>query len=151
MKGGRQGDEGREHRRLLSSTATSCNRPDTTMEGLPELSREGSRQIRHRRNASHCRTAGSRGVDGSKDAEKRGPSALAALWLAAAGCDRTSGIGPCSRAEAVEAPWSEVVTSIFGSSTRLSRVVLYSVEPVGIDPDSTNVNGGSIAIGHPSG
>src|SRR5882672_2231372 len=110
-EGGRQGDEGREHRRL-------CRRPRRVQparhhHGGPRQARagEGSRQIRHRR---QCQPAvgwrGSRGVDGSQGRRKARPSAARPLCRLGGGGLRAGRDGHRAGvrgAEAVEAPWSE--------------------------------------------
>ena len=134
-----------------------CNRPDTTLAGLAKLEPvRGPRQIRHR---GQCQPI----VDGAaavvlmeaKDAEKRGlePMGRFVAW-AAAGCEPDEmGIGPIFAVPKLLKRHGLKVGDIdlWEPQRGLCSQCLYSRDQLGIDPDKYNVNGGSIAIGHPFG
>ncbi len=133
-----------------------CNRPQTTLEGLNGLNpvREGG-----------CVTAGnaSQLSDGAAalimmeaaDAERRGLSPLGAFkGFAVAGCGpEEMGIGPVFAIPRLLERHGLNVTDIdlWEINEAFASQALYCQRHLGIDPEKLNVNGGSIAIGHPFG
>src|SRR6201995_5015807 len=106
-------------------TRDECNRPDTTMEGL------------------------------AKDAEKRGltPMGRFVAW-ATAGCEPDEmGIGPVFAVPKLLKRHGLKIDDIdiWELNEAFASQCLYSRDRLGIDPEKYNVNGGSIAIGHPFG
>ena len=134
-----------------------CNRPDTTLEGLQKLQPV--------RGPGHSITAGnaSQLSDGAacvvimegKEAERRGLKPLGVFkgW-AVAGCRPDEmGIGPVIAVPRLLERHGLKVGDIdlWELNEAFASQCLYSRDTLGIDPDIYNVNGGSIAIGHPFG
>jgi acetyl-CoA C-acetyltransferase len=134
-----------------------CNRPDTTLEGLQKLQPV--------RGPGNYVTAGnaSQLSDGAavvvimeaKEAERRGlePLGLFKGW-AVAGCKPDEmGIGPVFAVPRLLERHGLKVDDIdlWELNEAFASQCLYSRDTLGIDPDKYNVNGGSIAIGHPFG
>jgi acetyl-CoA C-acetyltransferase len=106
-----------------------CNRPDTTLEGLVIME--------------------------AKEAERRGLKPLGAFkgW-AVAGCRPDEmGIGPVFAVPRLLERHGLKVGDIdlWELNEAFASQCLYSRDTLGIDPEIYNVNGGSIAIGHPFG
>jgi acetyl-CoA C-acetyltransferase len=134
-----------------------CNRPDTTLEGLQKLQPV--------RGPGNYITAGnaSQLSDGAavvvimeaKEAERRGlePLGLFKGW-AVAGCKPDEmGIGPVFAVPRLLERHGLTVDDIdlWELNEAFASQCLYSRDTLGIDPEKYNVNGGSIAIGHPFG
>jgi acetyl-CoA C-acetyltransferase len=134
-----------------------CNRPDTTLEGLQKLQPV--------RGPGNYITAGnaSQLSDGAavvvimeaKEAERRGlePLGLFKGW-AVAGCKPDEmGIGPVFAVPRLLERHGLKVDDIdlWELNEAFASQCLYSRDTLGIDPEKYNVNGGSIAIGHPFG
>jgi acetyl-CoA C-acetyltransferase len=134
-----------------------CNRPDTSAEGLARLEPV--------RGAGKYITAGnaSQLSDGSavvvimeaKEAAKRGLSPMGVFkgW-AVAGCEPDEmGIGPVFAIPRLLERHGLKVDDIdlWELNEAFASQCLYSRDKLGIDPEKYNVNGGSIAIGHPFG
>ena len=134
-----------------------CNRPETTLEGLAKLEPV--------RGAGKYITAGnaSQLADGAaavvlmeaKEAERRGLSPLGAFkgW-AVAGCEPDEmGIGPVFAIPRLLQRHGLKIDDIdlWELNEAFASQCLYSRDKLGIDPAKYNVNGGSIAIGHPFG
>ncbi|MEI9992391.1 MAG: acetyl-CoA C-acyltransferase [Rhizomicrobium sp.] len=134
-----------------------CNRPDTTLAGLAKLEPV--------RGAGNFVTAGnaSQLSDGAaavvlmeaKEAEKRGLQAMGRFmgWTAA-GCEPDEmGIGPVFAVPRLLERFGLKVDDIdlWELNEAFASQCLYSRDKLGIDPAKYNVNGGSIAIGHPFG
>ncbi|MEM9579379.1 MAG: acetyl-CoA C-acyltransferase [Pseudomonadota bacterium] len=133
-----------------------CNRPTTTMEGLSSLNpvREG-----------HYITAGnaSQLSDGSaalvlmeaSDAERQGIEPMGAFkGFAVAGCEPDEmGIGPVFAVPRLLERHGLKVDDIdlWELNEAFASQALYCRDRLGIDDETCNVNGGSIAIGHPFG
>lgn len=133
-----------------------CNRPSTTAEGLAGLSpvREGG-----------CVTAGnaSQLSDGAaalvlmeaNDAAQHGCAPLGAFkGFAVAGCGpEEMGIGPVFAVPRLLERHRLTVDDIdlWELNEAFASQALYCLETLRLDPDKVNVNGGSIAIGHPFG
>ena len=134
-----------------------CNRPQTTMEALAGLEPV--------RGAGHTITAGnaSQLSDGaaavvvmdSKEAERQGIEPLGAFkGFAVAGCEPDEmGIGPVFAVPRLLDRHGLTVDDIdlWELNEAFASQALYSRDRLGIDPEKYNVNGGSIAIGHPFG
>ena len=134
-----------------------CNRPDTSAEGLARLEPV--------RGAGKYITAGnaSQLSDGSaavvimeaKEAQRRGlnPMGVFKGW-AVAGCEPDEmGIGPVFAIPRLLERHGLKVDDIdlWELNEAFASQCLYSRDKLGIDPEKYNVNGGSIAIGHPFG
>jgi len=134
-----------------------CNRPDTTMEGLAKLEPV--------RGAGNFVTAGnaSQLSDGSaalvlmeeKEAERRGLEPLGLFkGFAVAGCNPDEmGIGPVFAVPRLLKRHGMKVSDIdlWELNEAFASQCLYCRDKLEIDPEKYNVNGGSIAIGHPFG
>lgn len=133
-----------------------CNRPTTTLEGLAGLSpvREGGFVTAG--NASQL-SDGSAAVTlmEASEAEKAGLEPLGAFkGFAVAGCAPDEmGIGPVFAVPRLLERHGLKVDDIdlWELNEAFASQCLYSRDRLGIDPDKYNVNGGSIAIGHPFG
>ncbi|MFZ2029779.1 MAG: acetyl-CoA C-acyltransferase [Vitreimonas sp.] len=134
-----------------------CNRPDTTLEGLAKLEPV--------RGPGNFVTAGnaSQLSDGSaalvlmeeKEAEKRGLEPLGLFkGFAVAGCNPDEmGIGPVFAVPRLLKRHGLKVSDIdlWELNEAFASQCLYCRDKLEIDPEKYNVNGGSIAIGHPFG
>ncbi|MCE8547406.1 acetyl-CoA C-acyltransferase [Ruegeria pomeroyi] len=134
-----------------------CNRPSTTLEGLAGLEPV--------RGAGNFVTAGnaSQLSDGAaalvlmeaKEAERRGVEPLGAFkGFCVAGCEPDEmGIGPVFAVPRLLERHGLKVDDIdlWELNEAFASQCLYSRDQLGIDPEKYNVNGGSIAIGHPFG
>jgi acetyl-CoA C-acetyltransferase len=134
-----------------------CNRPDTSAEGLARLEPvRGEGKYITAGNASQL-------SDGSaavvimemKEAERRGlaPMGVFKGW-AVAGCEPDEmGIGPVFAIPRLLERHGLKVDDIdlWELNEAFASQCLYSRDKLGIDPEKYNVNGGSIAIGHPFG
>ena len=134
-----------------------CNRPDTSAEGLARLEPvRGPGKYITAGNASQL-------SDGSasvvimerKEAERRGlaPMGVFKGW-AVAGCQPDEmGIGPVFAIPRLLERHGLKVDDIdlWELNEAFASQCLYSRDKLGIDPEKYNVNGGSIAIGHPFG
>ena len=134
-----------------------CNRPSTTLEGLAGLEPV--------RGAGNFVTAGnaSQLSDGAaalvlmeaKEAERRGLEPLGAFkGFCVAGCEPDEmGIGPMFAVPRLLERHGLKVDDIdlWELNEAFASQCLYSRDQLGIDPEKYNVNGGSIAIGHPFG
>jgi len=134
-----------------------CNRPTTTLEGLAGLEPV--------RGAGNFITAGnaSQLSDGAaavvlmeaKEAEKRGLEPMGAFkGFAVAGCEPDEmGIGPVFAVPRLLERHGLTVDDIdlWELNEAFASQALYCRDRLGIDDEKCNVNGGSIAIGHPFG
>ena len=134
-----------------------CNRPDTTLEGLAKLPPvRGEGNFITAGNASQLSDGAAAVVLMSdEEASKRGLTPLGAFkgW-AVAGCEPDEmGIGPVFAVPKLLARHGLKVDDIdlWELNEAFASQCLYSRDTLGIDPDKYNVNGGSIAIGHPFG
>ena len=135
-----------------------CNRPDTTLEGLAKLKpvREGDNKFITAGNASQLSDgAAAVVIMDSKAAEKAGLSPMGAFkgW-AVAGCEPDEmGIGPVFAIPRLLERHGLKIDDIdlWELNEAFASQCLYSRDKLGIDPAKYNVNGGSIAIGHPYG
>jgi acetyl-CoA C-acetyltransferase len=62
-----------------------------------------------------------------------------------------TGIGPASKKALARAGMDAKNIDLFEINEAFAAVVLRAQRDLGIDPDKVNVNGGSIALGHPLG
>jgi len=134
-----------------------CNRPDTTLEGLAKLAPvKGPGKFVTAGNASQLSDGGAAVVlMEAKEAEKRGLQPLGAFkgW-AVAGCKPDEmGIGPVFAVPRLLERHGLKVGDIdlWELNEAFASQCLYCRDKLGIDPSIYNVNGGSIAIGHPFG
>jgi acetyl-CoA acetyltransferase family protein len=137
-----------------------CNRSDTTLEGLlalkPYFDKESGRGTVTAGNASQL-------ADGASVALLMSAERARALGLqpkvafrgfAVAGCDPDEmGIGPVFAVPKLLKRHNLKVDDIglWELNEAFAVQVLYCRDRLGIDPDRMNVNGGSIALGHPFG
>ncbi len=134
-----------------------CNRPDTTLEGLSSLKPVmGEGKFVTAGNASQLSDgAAAVVVMESKEAERRGLSPMGRFkGFAVAGCEPDEmGIGPIYAVPRLLARHGLKVDDIdlWELNEAFASQCLYSRDKLGIDPEKYNVNGGSIAIGHPFG
>ena len=134
-----------------------CNRPDTSMEGLSKLTPvKGEGNFITAGNASQLSDGAAAVVlMEAKEAERRGlePMGRFVSW-AAAGCEPDEmGIGPVFAIPKLLKRAGLTVDDIdlWELNEAFASQCLYSRDKMGIDPEKYNVNGGSIAIGHPFG
>jgi acetyl-CoA C-acetyltransferase len=134
-----------------------CNRPDTTLEGLAKLAPvRGEGKFITAGNASQLSDgAAAVVIMEAKAAEKAGLSPMGAFkgWVVA-GCEPDEmGIGPVFAIPRLLERHGLKVNDIdlWELNEAFASQCLYSRDKLGIDPEKYNVNGGSIAIGHPYG
>ena len=134
-----------------------CNRPETTMEGLAKLEPvKGPGKYITAGNASQLSDgAAALVLMEAKEAERRGLQPLGAFkgW-AVAGCQPDEmGIGPVFAIPKLLKRHGLKIDDIdlWELNEAFASQCLYSRDKLGIDPAKYNVNGGSIAIGHPFG
>jgi acetyl-CoA C-acetyltransferase len=134
-----------------------CNRPETTLEGLAKLAPvRGEGNFITAGNASQLSDGAAAVVMmEAKEAERRGITPMGAFrgW-AVAGCEPDEmGIGPVFAVPKLLARHGLKVEDIdiWELNEAFASQCLYSRDRLGIDPAKYNVNGGSIAVGHPFG
>ena len=134
-----------------------CNRPETTLEGLSKLEPvKGAGKYVTAGNASQLSDGAAAVVlMEAKEAEKRGLQPLGRFvsW-AVAGCEPDEmGIGPVFAVPKLLQRQGLKIDDIdiWELNEAFASQCLYSRDKLGIDPAKYNVNGGSIAIGHPFG
>ncbi|MDO6485078.1 acetyl-CoA C-acyltransferase [Shimia thalassica] len=134
-----------------------CNRPTTTIEGLASLEPvRGPENFITAGNASQFSDGAAALVLMEADeAGRRGLEPLGAFkGFAVAGCEPDEmGIGPVFAVPRLLERHGLTVDDIdlWELNEAFASQCLYSRDRLGIDPDKYNVNGGSIAIGHPYG
>ena len=134
-----------------------CNRPETTLDGLAALQPvRGADKFVTAGNASQLSDGAAACVlMEEKEAERRGLSPLGRFkGFAVAGCAPDEmGIGPVFAVPRLLERHGLKVSDIdlWELNEAFASQCLYSRDRLGIDPDRYNVNGGSIAIGHPYG
>jgi acetyl-CoA C-acetyltransferase len=134
-----------------------CNRPDTTLEGLSSLKPVmGEGKFVTAGNASQLSDgAAAVVVMEAAEAARRGLTPLGAFrGFAVAGCEPDEmGIGPVYAVPRLLERHGLKVDDIdlWELNEAFASQCLYSRDKLGIDPEKYNVNGGSIAIGHPFG
>ena len=134
-----------------------CNRPETTLEGLAKLQPvRGEGKYITAGNASQLSDGAAAVVlMEAKAAERANVEPLGAFrgW-AVAGCEPDEmGIGPVFAVPRLLERHGLKVDDIdiWELNEAFASQCLYSRDRLGIDPEKYNVNGGSIAIGHPFG
>ncbi|MBL8544701.1 MAG: acetyl-CoA C-acyltransferase [Hyphomonadaceae bacterium] len=138
-------------------TKDECNRADTTLEGLAKLEPvRGPGNFVTAGNASQLSDGAAAVVlMDEKEAEKRGLEPLGLFkGFAVAGCEPDEmGIGPVFAVPRLLQRQGLKVDDIdlWELNEAFASQCLYSRDKLGIDPEKYNVNGGSIAIGHPFG
>jgi acetyl-CoA C-acetyltransferase len=149
--------------RKVTLEADEGVRPSTTFEGLQALQPvfKDGQQIAAGRfitagNASQLSDgASAMVVMGADEAQRRGLTALGALrGVAVAGCDpEEMGIGPVFAVPKLLAAHGLAVDDIdlWELNEAFASQVLYCRDRLGIDPQTYNVSGGAIAVGHPYG
>lgn len=134
-----------------------CNRPTTTIEGLAGLDPvRGEGKFITAGNASQLSDGAAAVVlMDSKEAEQRGIEAMGAFkGFCVAGCEPDEmGIGPVFAVPRLLQRHGLTVDDIdiWELNEAFASQALYSRDRLGIDDEKCNVNGGSIAIGHPFG
>ena len=134
-----------------------CNRPETTMEGLSKLEPvKGPGKFITAGNASQLSDGAAAVVlMEAKEAERRGLQPMGAFkGFAVAGCRPDEmGIGPVFAIPRLLERHGLKIDDIdlWELNEAFASQCLYSRDKLGIDPEKYNVNGGSIAIGHPFG
>jgi acetyl-CoA C-acetyltransferase len=134
-----------------------CNRADTTMEGLAGLQPvKGPGKFVTAGNASQLSDGAAAVVlMEAGEAAKRGLSPMGRFaGFAVAGCEPNEmGIGPVFAVPRLLERHGLKVQDIdlWELNEAFASQCLYSRDRLGIDPEKYNVNGGSIAIGHPYG
>jgi acetyl-CoA C-acetyltransferase len=134
-----------------------CNRPSTTLEALAGLKPvRGPGNFITAGNASQLSDgAAAVVVMDADDAEKRGFEPMGAFkGFAVAGCEPDEmGIGPVFAVPRLLERHGLKIDDIdlWELNEAFASQCLYSRDRLGIDPEKYNVNGGSIAIGHPFG
>ena len=138
-------------------TGDECNRPSTTLEGLQKLQPvRGEGNYVTAGNASQLSDGAAAVVMMSdEEASRRDIEPLGAFkgW-AVAGCEPDEmGIGPVYAVPKLLKRHGLTVDDIdiWELNEAFASQCLYSRDTLGIDPEKYNVNGGSIAIGHPFG
>jgi len=134
-----------------------CNRPSTTLEGLSKLKPvRGEGNYVTAGNASQLSDGAAAVVMLSdEEASRRNIEPMGAFkgW-AVAGCEPDEmGIGPIYAVPKLLKRHGLTVDDIdiWELNEAFASQCLYSRDTLGIDPEKYNVNGGSIAIGHPFG
>jgi acetyl-CoA C-acetyltransferase len=134
-----------------------CNRPSTTLEGLSGLAPiMGEGAFITAGNASQLSDGSSAQVLMERaEAERRGLDILGTFrGFAVGGCEPDEmGIGPIVAVPKLLKAAGLTVADIdlWELNEAFASQVLYSRDTLGISQDILNVNGGSIAIGHPFG
>ena len=134
-----------------------CNRPTTTLDGLAGLTPvRGEGAFITAGNASQLSDgAAALVLMDSTQAERQGLDAMGAFkGFAVAGCEPDEmGIGPVFAVPRLLERHGLTVDDIdlWELNEAFASQALYCRDKLGIDPDKCNVNGGSIAIGHPFG
>ena len=134
-----------------------CNRPDTTLEGLAKLQPvRGEGKFITAGNASQLSDGAAAVVlMEAKAASKAGLEPLGAFrgWAVAGCAPDEMGIGPVFAVPRLLERHGLKVDDIdlWELNEAFASQCLYSRDQLGIDPEKYNVNGGSIAIGHPYG
>ncbi len=134
-----------------------CNRPSTTLEGLTKLQPvRGEGNYITAGNASQLSDGAAAVVLMSdEEASRRNLEPMGAFkgW-AVAGCEPDEmGIGPVYAVPKLLERHGLTVDDIdiWELNEAFASQCLYSRDTLGIDPEKYNVNGGSIAVGHPFG
>ena len=150
-------DTGEVRQESVTIRQDECNRPDTTREGLAKLKPvRGDDQFITAGNASQLSDgAAAVVVMSDREAERRGLETLGTfLGLAVAGCEPDEmGIGPVFAVPRLLQRQGLTMDDIdlWELNEAFASQVLYCRDRLGIPNEILNVDGGSIAIGHPYG
>ncbi|EBA16889.1 acetyl-CoA acyltransferase/thiolase family protein [Roseobacter sp. SK209-2-6] len=150
-------ETGEISQREVTVDRDECNRPGTTLEGLSGLDPvRGEGQFITAGNASQLSDGAAAVVlMDSKEAEQRGIEAMGAFkGFCVAGCEPDEmGIGPVFAVPRLLERHGLKVDDIdlWELNEAFASQALYCRDRLGIDDAKCNVNGGSIAIGHPFG
>ena len=134
-----------------------CNRPDTTAEGLAKLEPvRGPGKYITAGNASQLSDGAAMVVImEAKEAERRGLTPMGRFmgWAVAGCAPDEMGIGPVFAVPRLLERHGLKVDDIdlWELNEAFASQCLYSRDQLHVDPEKYNVNGGSIAIGHPFG
>ncbi len=134
-----------------------CNRPDTTLEGLASLKPvRGEGKFVTAGNASQLSDGAAAVVMmEAGEAAKRNIEPMGRfMGFAVAGCEPDEmGVGPIYAVPRLLSRHGLKVQDIdlWELNEAFASQCLYARDTLGIDPEKFNVNGGSIAIGHPYG
>lgn len=135
-----------------------CNRPDTTLEGLAKLKpvRDDATATVTAGNASQLSDGASACLVMDADvAVARGAPVLGILThYAVQGCDPDEmGVGPVKVVPKLlkQAGLTKDDIDLWEINEAFASVAVYALRELDLDPAKVNVNGGSIAIGHPFG
>ncbi len=150
-------ETGEISQREVTVDRDECNRPNTTLEGLAALEPvRGPGNYITAGNASQLSDgAAAVVVMDAAEAERRNLEPLGAFrGFAVAGCEPDEmGIGPVFAVPRLLERHGLKVDDIdlWELNEAFASQCLYCRDRLGIDPEKYNVNGGSIAIGHPFG
>ncbi len=134
-----------------------CNRPDTTLEGLQKLQPvRGPGHTITAGNASQLSDgAGAVVIMEAREAERRGLKPLGVFkgWAVAGCAPDEMGIGPVFAVPRLLERHGLKIEDIdlWELNEAFASQCLYCRDTLRVDPEKYNVNGGSIAIGHPFG
>lgn len=150
-------ETGEASKREVTLTKDECNRPNTTLEGLAKLEPvRGSEQFVTAGNASQLSDGASVCVVmDSTYAEKNNIEPMGIFrGFAVAGCEPDEmGIGPVFAIprllERTGVKMEDI--DLWELNEAFASQVVYCRDKLGIPMDRLNVNGGSIAVGHPYG
>ncbi|WP_028216360.1 acetyl-CoA C-acyltransferase [Paraburkholderia oxyphila] len=143
--------------RSATLSADTCNRPDTTLEGLAKLEPvNGPDKFVTAGNASQLSDGSSACVMmEAKDAERANLSPLGVFrGMAVAACEPDEmGIGPVFAVPKLLRQHGLKVEDIdlWELNEAFASQALYCQQRLGIAPGKLNVNGGAISVGHPFG
>ena len=150
-------ETGEVSERTVTVDHDECNRPGTTLEGLASLKPvKGDDKFITAGNASQLSDgAAALVLMNAKSAEKAGLEPMGALrGFAVAGCEPDEmGIGPVFAVPRLLERHGLKVSDIdlWELNEAFASQALYCRDTLGIPDEICNVNGGSIAIGHPFG
>lgn len=149
-------DTGDVSERTVTVAGDECNRPNTTLEGLSGLAPVNEGGFVTAGNASQLSDGAAAVVMiDDKTAEQRGLQPLGAFkGFAVAGCGpEEMGIGPVFAVPRLLKRHGLSIDDIdlWELNEAFASQAIYCRDTLGLDPDKLNVNGGSIAIGHPFG
>jgi len=144
----------------VTAARDECNRPDTTLEGLlalkPHFDPNSGKGTVTAGNSSQLSDGASATLLMSRDrADRLGiPYKLVFRGFQVAGCDADEmGIGPVFAVPRLlkRSGLKNSDVDLWELNEAFAVQVVYCRDKLGIDPENLNVNGGSIAIGHPFG
>jgi len=144
----------------VTAARDECNRPDTTLEGLLALKphfdpNSGKGTVTAGNSSQLCDGASATLLMSRERADRLGiPYKLIFRGFQVAGCDADEmGIGPVFAVPRLLKRTGLKMSDIdlWELNEAFAVQVVYCRDQLGIDPEKLNVNGGSIAIGHPFG